>query len=62
MNFGMVSDLRRNQHTTFSTFSLDVALMWERGELSAAGLYVLLSVLVSVAALFVGLLAVRAVA
>lgn len=48
--------------TTFSTFSLDVALMWERGELGTAGLYVLLSVLVSVAALFAGLLAVRVVA
>lgn len=48
--------------TTFSTFSLDVALMWERGELGAAGLYVLLSVLVSVAALFAGLLLVRSVA
>ena len=47
--------------TTFSAFSLDVVALIERGELPAAIGYVLLSVIVSVAALFVGLLAIRAV-
>ena len=47
--------------TTFSAFSLDVALMVEKGEtLSAAG-YVLMSVFLSVAGLFAGLHLMRAV-
>lgn len=41
--------------TTFSAFSLDVALMLQRGEWAAAGGYVALSVIGSVAALFLGL-------
>jgi CrcB protein len=46
-------------YTTFSTFSLDVALLYERGELGTAALYVLLSVLLSVGGLFAGLTLVR---
>ena len=41
--------------TTFSAFSLDVANLWERGELGTAALYVSSSVLVSIVAVFVGL-------
>ncbi|USG60240.1 fluoride efflux transporter CrcB [Sneathiella marina] len=47
--------------TTFSAFSLDVALLIEKGAtLSAAG-YILLSVILSVAGLFAGLHLVRLV-
>jgi CrcB protein len=42
-------------YTTFSAFSLDAALLYERGEISLAALYVLGSVLLSIAALFAGL-------
>lgn len=45
--------------TTFSSFSLEVALMIERREYGQAGLYVLLSVVLAVSALFVGLLSAR---
>lgn len=45
--------------TTFSAFSLDVALLWERGAVGLAGAYVMASVGLSVAALFLGLLATR---
>ena len=45
--------------TTFSAFSLDVALLYERGQLGTAVLYAGSSVLVSVAALFTGLAIVR---
>lgn len=41
--------------TTFSTFSLDVVLLYERGQLMLAVAYVGLSVAASIAALFVGL-------
>jgi CrcB protein len=41
--------------TTFSAFSLEVALLLERGALNMAFAYALLSVIVSVAALFAGL-------
>tara|TARA_R100000005_G_scaffold82128_1_gene49669 strand:- start:427 stop:807 length:381 start_codon:yes stop_codon:yes gene_type:complete len=41
--------------TTFSAFSLDVALMVEKGEMLAAAFYVLLSVTISIAGLFAGL-------
>jgi CrcB protein len=41
--------------TTFSAFSLDVALLYERGQLGLAALYLGGSVAVSVAALFLGL-------
>lgn len=46
--------------TTFSAFSLDVALLYERGELLSAGFYVLASVLLAIAGLFAGLYVIRA--
>jgi CrcB protein len=45
--------------TTFSAFSLDVALLWERGEAGLAAVYVAGSVVLSVAGLFAGLAIVR---
>lgn len=48
--------------TTFSAFSLDVALLYERGELGLAAFYVALSVIVSLAGLFAGLALVRSFA
>ncbi|WP_136161359.1 fluoride efflux transporter CrcB [Sphingomonas flavalba] len=48
--------------TTFSAFSLDTALMIERGTLFAAAVYVTVSVVGAVAALFAGLALARAVA
>jgi len=42
-------------YTTFSAFSLDAALLYERGETSLAAIYVLASVLLSIAGLFAGL-------
>ena len=41
--------------TTFSSFSLDVVVLAERGALAAAGAYVAVSVAGSIAALFAGL-------
>ncbi|SEN37616.1 camphor resistance protein CrcB [Sphingomonas gellani] len=41
--------------TTFSSFSLDVVLMWQRGEASAAAIYLLASVTGAIAALAAGL-------
>jgi CrcB protein len=46
-------------YTTFSTFSLDVAVLYERGEIGLAALYVLLSVVLSTTGLFGGLALVR---
>ncbi len=46
-------------YTTFSAFSLDVALLYERGEVALAAAYVLVSVALSVAGLFAGLALVR---
>src|SRR4051794_27898479 len=46
-------------YTTFSAFSLDTALLYERGELGLAALYVLLSVGLSIGGLFAGLALVR---
>jgi CrcB protein len=46
-------------YTTFSAFSLDAALLYERGEIGAALFYVLGSVLLSIAGLFAGLALVR---
>jgi CrcB protein len=46
--------------TTFSSFSLDAALLLQRGELGLAAAYMAGSVVVSVAALFAGLWLVRA--
>lgn len=45
--------------TTFSAFSLDAMLLYERGQLGLAALYVVASVAVSIAALFAGLALVR---
>jgi len=45
--------------TTFSAFSLDAALMWQRSDYTALASYVVASVLLSIAALFVGMAAVR---
>ena len=45
--------------TTFSAFSLDAALLYERGAIGMAALYVGASVLVSIAALFAGLTIIR---
>ena len=45
--------------TTFSAFSLDVVLLWERGQSSAAIAYVLGSVVLSIAGLLAGLYVVR---
>jgi CrcB protein len=47
--------------TTFSAFSLDTALLMERGETFAAAAYVAGSVVLSVLGLFLGLWAMRAV-
>lgn len=46
--------------TTFSAFSLEVALLYERGELLAAGLYMLGSAVLAVVGLFAGLYVIRA--
>jgi fluoride exporter len=46
-------------YTTFSAFSLDFATLWERGAHSYAILYVLASVVLSLAAVFLGLTIVR---
>ena len=46
-------------YTTFSAFSLDAALLYERGELGLAALYVLASVGLSIAGLFAGLALMR---
>jgi fluoride exporter len=45
--------------TTFSAFSLDAVLLWERGEAMLAAFYVLGSVVLSLAALVAGLALVR---
>ncbi len=47
--------------TTFSTFSLDVVSLYQRGAMAAAAGYVLASVVLSVVALFAGLAVARAV-
>jgi len=45
--------------TTFSTFSLDALILIEQGRFTQAGLYIAASVLVCLAACFIGLLAGR---
>lgn len=45
--------------TTFSAFSLDVVALWERGEATTALFYAAVSVVVSIAALFAGLMVMR---
>src|SRR5688572_26551739 len=46
-------------YTTFSAFSLDAVLLYERGAIGLAALYVLASVVLSIAGLFAGLALVR---
>jgi CrcB protein len=48
--------------TTFSSFSLEVALLYERGDLGLAALYIVASVILCVLGLFLGLWLVRGVA
>jgi CrcB protein len=48
--------------TTFSAFSLDAALLWERGAAVTAATYVLASVAISISCLFAGLAVVRSLA
>lgn len=48
--------------TTFSTFSLDVALLWERGDVNGMLAYLLASVALSVGGLFAALAIVRSLA
>jgi CrcB protein len=45
--------------TTFSAFSLDVALLYERGDVHLAAFYVVSSVLLSIVGLFAGLWLIR---
>jgi CrcB protein len=49
-------------YTTLSAFSLDTALLYERGELGLALLYVAGSVVLAIAGLFAGLAVVRSLA
>jgi fluoride exporter len=46
-------------YTTFSAFSLDAALLYERGAIGLAALYIIASVVLSIAGLFAGLYLVR---
>ncbi|MGZ5803043.1 MAG: fluoride efflux transporter CrcB [Xanthobacteraceae bacterium] len=46
-------------YTTFSAFSLDAMLLYERGEMALAALYVVLSVALSIAGLMIGLAIIR---
>jgi len=48
--------------TTFSAFSLDVAVMWERGASTTAFIYIIASVVLSITAVFAGLWLVRSLA
>ena len=48
-------------YTTFSAFSLDAAVLYERGAMGAAAIYVVLSVALSIAGLFAGMAVVRGV-
>lgn len=45
--------------TTFSAFSLDTAVLWERGDVHLALFYVLISVILSIVAVFAGLMLMR---
>jgi CrcB protein len=45
--------------TTFSTFSLDVAVLYERGRLGLVSGHILVSVICSIGALFAGMYLVR---
>ena len=48
--------------TTFSAFSLETALLYERGDIAGAIIYVAASVILSIGALFAGLAVIRAIA
>lgn len=48
--------------TTFSAFSLDAVLIWERGQIGLAATYVAASVVLSIAGLIAGLGLVRTIA
>jgi CrcB protein len=48
--------------TTFSAFSLDAVLLWERGQPAVAGAYVAASVLLSITGLVAGLAVIRTIA
>lgn len=48
--------------TTFSSFSLDAIVLIERGDLLLAAIYILGSVLLSIAGLWIGLSAIRVIA
>jgi len=67
LKFSASSDLRLliatgflGGFTTFSAFSLDVAVMIERGALAMAGLYIAASVIISILGLFLGMHLARA--
>ena len=47
--------------TTFSSFSLDVAVLYERGEMLKAAFYIASSVICSIGALFAGMALIRTV-
>ena len=49
-------------YTTFSTYSLDAALLYERGELGLAAVYVVGSVALAIGGLFAGLALMRSFA
>lgn len=46
-------------YTTFSTFSLDTALLWQRGQVWHSALYIALSVALSLLGVFAGLAVMR---
>jgi fluoride exporter len=46
-------------YTTFSAFSLDAILLWERQQYGMAALYVFISVIASLAGLMIGLAVIR---
>ena len=48
--------------TTFSAFSLETAVLVQRGDLALGGIYIVASVALSVGALFVGLWLIRSMA
>lgn len=48
--------------TTFSSFSLDVVTLYERGEFLSAALYIILSLALSLAGIFAGLFLTRSFA
>ena len=45
--------------TTFSSFALDVATLWQRGDIGSTAVYIAASTALSILALFAGLWTVR---